>query len=142
VREKVLYKDISISFITTVDEIANIFTKGLSTARFLFLQSKLTVTPSPVSLQGDVKPHETATITTVSNGAQQDPGISHAAIHHVNHPIKRDVKGNISRQMHSAYHACISSLQGNSPRHKSASLSLTCCPRISLHRRKLHILES
>jgi hypothetical protein len=97
VREKVLNKDIYISFIATADQIADIFAKGLSTARFLFLRSKLTVTPSPVSLRGDVKPHETAAITAVSNGAQQDPEISHAATHHANHPIKRDVKGNISR---------------------------------------------
>jgi hypothetical protein len=56
VREKVLNKDISIRFISTADQVADVFTKGLSTSRFLFLQSKLTVVPPPISLRGDVKP--------------------------------------------------------------------------------------
>jgi len=50
VHEKVLNKDISLAFISTADRIADIFTKGLSNARFQFLQSKLTVTPFPVKL--------------------------------------------------------------------------------------------
>jgi hypothetical protein len=37
VREKVLNKDISIRFISTADRVADVFTKGLSTSRFLFL---------------------------------------------------------------------------------------------------------
>jgi len=56
VREKVLNQDISLAFISTDDQIADVFTKGLSTARFLFLKSKMKVIPSPVSLRGDVKP--------------------------------------------------------------------------------------
>jgi hypothetical protein len=36
VREKVLNKDISIAFISTADQVADVFTKGLSTARFHF----------------------------------------------------------------------------------------------------------
>jgi len=56
VREKVLKKDIAISFISTGDQIAHMFTKEQSTARFQFLQTKLTVLPAPVTLQGDVKP--------------------------------------------------------------------------------------
>jgi hypothetical protein len=55
IREKVLNKDITISFISTSDQIADVFTKGLSSARFLFLKSKLKVIPSPLCLRGDVK---------------------------------------------------------------------------------------
>lgn len=63
VREKVLNQDISLAFISTADQIADVFTKGLSTARFLFLKSKLKVIPSPVSLLRDVKPCPTIAIS-------------------------------------------------------------------------------
>jgi hypothetical protein len=36
VREKVLNRDIALKFISTHDQIADVFTKGLSFARFLF----------------------------------------------------------------------------------------------------------
>lgn len=72
VREKVLNKDISLAFISTADQIADIFTKGLSTARFQFLQSKLTVTPSLVSLRGNVKPHAQAHLTDTSDAHLAD----------------------------------------------------------------------
>jgi hypothetical protein len=83
VRDKVFNKDISIAFISTVDQIADIFTKGLSTARFQFLQSKLTVTPSPVSLWGDVKPHAQAHLADTSDEdrpavTQHQASVSHA----------------------------------------------------------------
>jgi hypothetical protein len=52
VREKVLNKDIFISLISTVDQLADVFTKGMSKARFHFLQSKLTVLPTLVTLRG------------------------------------------------------------------------------------------
>lgn len=55
VREKVLNQDIAIKFISTQDEIADVFTKGLSSAGFLFLKSKLLVLASPISLRRDVK---------------------------------------------------------------------------------------
>jgi hypothetical protein len=55
VREKVLNRDIALKFISTHDQIADVFTKGLSSARFLFLKSKLLVLASPISLRGDVK---------------------------------------------------------------------------------------
>jgi len=37
IREKVLHKDLTISYISTHDQRADIFTKGLTSARFLFL---------------------------------------------------------------------------------------------------------
>jgi transposase InsO family protein len=70
VREKVLNKDISIAFISTDDQIADIFTKGLSTARFLFLKSKLKVLSSPISLRGDVKLCNAAATSTPTDTAE------------------------------------------------------------------------
>jgi hypothetical protein len=54
IQEKVLRRDVLLKFISTGDQIANIFTKGLSSARFLFLKSKLMVLSSPISLRGNV----------------------------------------------------------------------------------------
>jgi hypothetical protein len=47
VREKVLHQDIILKFISTHDQIADIFTKGLSLTRFLQLRSKLMVVSPP-----------------------------------------------------------------------------------------------
>jgi hypothetical protein len=55
VREKVLNRDVKVSFISTADQIANVFTKDLTSARFLYLKSKLKVIPSPFSFRGHVK---------------------------------------------------------------------------------------
>ena len=55
VREKVLNRDILIKFISTNDQLEDIFTKSLSSARFLLLRSKLMVTSSPISLRGAVR---------------------------------------------------------------------------------------
>jgi hypothetical protein len=43
VREKVLNRDILLKFISTQDQVADLFTKGLSSAQFLLLKSKLYV---------------------------------------------------------------------------------------------------
>jgi hypothetical protein len=49
VREKVLNRDIIVKFISTHDQVADVFTKGLSSARFLFLKSKMMVVlPHPL----------------------------------------------------------------------------------------------
>jgi hypothetical protein len=50
IREKVLNCDVLLKFISTGDQIVDIFTRGLSLARFLFLKSKLMVLSSPISL--------------------------------------------------------------------------------------------
>jgi hypothetical protein len=55
VLEKVLNRDILIKFISTHYQLADIFTKSLSSARFLLLQSKLMVMSSPISLRGAVR---------------------------------------------------------------------------------------
>ena len=55
IREKVLNRDILIKFISTSDQLADVFTKGLSSARFALLRSKLMVIPKPLSLRENVK---------------------------------------------------------------------------------------
>jgi hypothetical protein len=55
VREKVLNQDILLKFISTDDQIADVFTKGLGSARFMYLRLKLMVISSPISLRGGVR---------------------------------------------------------------------------------------
>jgi hypothetical protein len=50
----VLNSDISIKYISTHDQLADVFTKGLSSARFSFLRDKLMVCSIPISLWGAV----------------------------------------------------------------------------------------
>ena len=54
IREKVLNKDVSIRYVSTVDQLADLFTKGLSSSRFCFLRDKLMVCEPPIILRGDV----------------------------------------------------------------------------------------
>jgi hypothetical protein len=51
IREKVTNKDISIRYISTLDQVADIFTKGHTADRFEFLRDKLKIY-APFSLQG------------------------------------------------------------------------------------------
>jgi hypothetical protein len=51
VREKVINRDISIQSISTHDQIADIFTKGLSSTQFLTLKSKLLIVAPPINLR-------------------------------------------------------------------------------------------
>ena len=53
--EKVLNKDIVVRYISTHDQIADVLTKDHTTARFMFLRSKLMVIPIHISLQGNVQ---------------------------------------------------------------------------------------
>ena len=55
VREKVLCKDLHEKYISTGDQLADIFTKSLSTSRFIFLKSNIMVSLDPMVLRGDVK---------------------------------------------------------------------------------------
>ena len=52
VREKVLNHDILIKFISTSNQVADIFTKGLSLSRFMYLKDKLMLVPPPSTLRG------------------------------------------------------------------------------------------
>jgi hypothetical protein len=53
-------RDISIKFISTHDQIADIFTKGLTSSRFTILGSKLVICSNPIRLKGGVKNISTA----------------------------------------------------------------------------------
>ncbi len=52
--EKVLNKDIQLCYLSTIDQVADLFTKGLTAERFCLLHDKLLVVP-PISLQSGVK---------------------------------------------------------------------------------------
>ncbi|BFG40530.1 hypothetical protein CerSpe_268040 [Prunus speciosa] len=56
VREKVTRGELVVNFICSQDQLADLFTKGLSSTRFNMLVSKLPVLPRAVSLRGDVSP--------------------------------------------------------------------------------------
>lgn len=55
IREKVVRGDLQVRFVSSIDQLANIFTKGLSSARFMLLKNKLHVTDTPFRLRGDVR---------------------------------------------------------------------------------------
>jgi hypothetical protein len=54
VREKFINRDLLVKFISSKDQVANLFTKGLPSVQFQFLQSMLMVLPPSISLQGGV----------------------------------------------------------------------------------------
>ena len=64
VREKVVRKQLVVSYVCSQDQLADIFTKGLSSSRFQFLVSKLPVVPPPVRLRGAVNPSQSAGSST------------------------------------------------------------------------------
>ena len=51
VRERVLRKDLTVRFVSTLDQLADIFTKSLPTHRFLDLRSNLMATVHPIELE-------------------------------------------------------------------------------------------
>ena len=51
VRDKVVCKELDVSYICTTDQVADVFTKGLSSACFKLLANKLMVRSYPISLQ-------------------------------------------------------------------------------------------
>ena len=53
VREKVACKQLDVRFVSSIDQIADIFTKGLSSKRLQNLQAKLCIRECPLSLMGD-----------------------------------------------------------------------------------------
>jgi len=55
VRDMVSKKTLRIQFICSKDQLADVFTKPLSSARFAFLRTNLNVLPIPLRLQGRVK---------------------------------------------------------------------------------------
>ena len=59
VREKVLRRDVMLKFISTHDQLVDLFTKGLPSPRFNWLTSKL-MWKFPIRLRGD-ESHDTST---------------------------------------------------------------------------------
>ena len=55
IREKVLAHDLSLHFVCSQDQVADICTKALSKSRFLFLRDKLGLRQPQISLRGDIK---------------------------------------------------------------------------------------
>jgi hypothetical protein len=53
IRERVLHKDLQVKFVSIVDQLADIFTKGLPSHRFQDFQSKLLVPVDTICLRGD-----------------------------------------------------------------------------------------
>lgn len=51
IREKLVWKELVVRFISTVDQLADIFTKGLTSHHFSVL-NKLRDHPQPISLRG------------------------------------------------------------------------------------------
>jgi hypothetical protein len=52
VRERVLRKDLAVKFVSTIDQLADIFTKSLPTSQFLDLQRNLLVPVGPHVIEG------------------------------------------------------------------------------------------
>ena len=57
IRDKVLSQEIQIQYISSIDQVADIFTKHLPSSQFITLCTKLSVVPCPMSLRRDVKPY-------------------------------------------------------------------------------------
>jgi len=80
IREKVLHKDITISHLSTHDQCADIFTKGLTATRFNFLRNKLMIVASPISLRGAVKTEDHKDPANVQELCNQQHNPTHLAI--------------------------------------------------------------
>ena len=67
-REKVLRGDIQVCFVSFVDQLVNVFTKGLSSLRFTLLKNKLHVTDWSFNLRGTVEqPNHTMTVAHLAH---------------------------------------------------------------------------
>ncbi|KAL5756795.1 hypothetical protein ACOSQ2_021541 [Xanthoceras sorbifolium] len=55
VRDKVLQKELIVNHVPSLDQTTDLFTKPLSSPRFLYLRRKLNVTDSPLSLRGHIR---------------------------------------------------------------------------------------
>ncbi|KAL6330080.1 hypothetical protein AAG906_039998 [Vitis piasezkii] len=53
IRDHVLRKQLIIQYLPSSEQVADIFTKHISSSQFLSFRTKLSVVPSPVSLRGD-----------------------------------------------------------------------------------------
>ncbi|KAL5713478.1 hypothetical protein ACHQM5_015548 [Ranunculus cassubicifolius] len=63
VREKVIHKELQVCYINTKDQVADIFTKGMSSPRFKELSHKLMLRTRPIGLQGGDRQTKTESST-------------------------------------------------------------------------------
>lgn len=54
IRKRVVRWDLQVHYVTSRDQVAGIFTRGLTSTRFQLLRSKLVVTGVPSSLRGTI----------------------------------------------------------------------------------------
>jgi hypothetical protein len=66
--EKLAVKQLSVKFICSADQIADVFTKSLSRSRFQSLRSKLTICSTMLILRGRVETQELNTFSIEDNG--------------------------------------------------------------------------
>ena len=94
IRDKVFNKDIIARYISTHDQPSDIFTKGLSKARFILLRSKLMIASLPINLRGNVNSMISTLAASTKNGCQVNYATHHAADHedHVSdHKVSTDM---------------------------------------------------
>jgi hypothetical protein len=103
VREKVLNRDILLKFISTHDQVVDLFTKGLPSAQFLALKSKLLVVPTPINLRGCVKGYQASRRRDVRSITDRAPGSIAPSV--ANEERRRDVRS-IANHMQSIAYAC------------------------------------
>lgn len=60
IREKVCNNDIKVQHVSTVDQIADVFTKGQTAQRFQYLKSKLMVCQNSINSRGGVRLSESS----------------------------------------------------------------------------------
>ncbi|KAL5737585.1 hypothetical protein ACOSP7_030346 [Xanthoceras sorbifolium] len=94
VRDKVAQKEILVNHVPSLDQVADIFTKALSTSQFHYFKVKLTIASSPMSLRGDI-----SNINSVSSKGpthqlkldQQKPLIKHLVYRQLKHSVEQMV---------------------------------------------------
>jgi hypothetical protein len=77
--EKIFNRDLQARYISTEAQPSDIFTKGLSKARFLLLRSKLMVTSLPINLRGDVKDTDMIPTPPIKPSSRELQAANHAA---------------------------------------------------------------
>jgi hypothetical protein len=90
--KKIFNKDLLACYISTHSQPSDIFTKGLSKARFLLLRGKLMVASLPINLRGDVK--EMISTSSLQDTSRENPAAVeiHAPAHAANHATCKAIK--------------------------------------------------